>query len=227
MKRNWFDLSSSSKFQVSDKTMQGVVVKISDAVVTIKGLSSATSSEMIKINIDKFNNFVYAMVLNLSSDKVEAIILGDESKVKEGSSAELCNFPVRIPVDFRMLGRVVDPLGNFLDTSVKFRDKKKKLTYKKVDIKAPGIIERQSVFQSMKTGIKAVDSMVPIGCGQRELIIGDRQTGKTAVAVDAIINQGNYFKSKSLLKIFPLDIDYISTFKFQTNFVKKFLLKFD
>jgi len=126
-----------------------------------------------------------------------------------------------------MLGRVVDPLGNFLDTSVKFKEKKKKLTYKKVDIKAPGIIERQSVFQSMKTGIKAVDSMVPIGCGQRELIIGDRQTGKTAVAVDAIINQGNYFKSKSLLKIFPLDIDYISTFKLQSNFVKKFLLNFD
>jgi F-type H+/Na+-transporting ATPase subunit alpha len=142
--------------------------------------------------------------------------LGDESKVKEGASAQLCRFPVQIPVSFNMLGRIVDPLGNFIDGKPMEKGKR---VFKKVDIKAPGIIERQSVFESMQTGLKAIDSIVPIGRGQRELIIGDRQTGKTSVAIDAIINQKNDRKLPSTVKIFPYELVNYSTEKQQMKYV--------
>jgi len=115
-----------------------------------------------------------------------------------------------------MLGRVVDPLGNFIDGKPVEKGKR---VYKKVDIKAPGIIERQSVFESMQTGLKAIDSMVPIGRGQRELIIGDRQTGKTAVAIDAIINQKNERAVPKTLKVFPYDLANYTTEKQQMDYV--------
>jgi F-type H+-transporting ATPase subunit alpha len=226
-KKNWLDMFITENYQAGDKRVEGSVIKIADGVVTIRGLEEATAGEMLKINIvnsvDSKNtkkslevDFVYAMALNLNTDRVEAIILGDESKIKEGASAQLCRFPVQIPVSFNMLGRVVDPLGNFIDG--KPMEKGKRI-FKKVDIKAPGIIERQSVFESMQTGLKAIDSMVPIGRGQRELIIGDRQTGKTSVAIDAIINQKNDRSLPKSLKIFPYDLMNYSTEKQQMEYV--------
>jgi F0F1-type ATP synthase alpha subunit len=211
--KDWGTLMSPEHFLSSNRKVEGLVIKISDGVVTIRGLESASAGEMIRVSTEDLissksaksaQNFVYAMVLNLGTDRVEAIIFGDESKVKEGTSAELCHFPVQLSVGLGMLGRVVDPLGNFVDG--KGADNKWNKTFKKVDIKAPGIIQRESVTESMETGIKAVDSMVPIGRGQRELIIGDRQTGKTAVAVDAILHQGNASKPLKGVSIFPADL---------------------
>lgn len=193
MNKDWINIISDDGYNINGNRVDGHVTKIADGVITLKGLQDATAGEMLNIFIsgsdkkDTSNDIVKAMVLNLSTEKVEAIILGDESKVKEGALASLSKSPVQIPVSFNMLGRVVDPLGNFLDGKQNISEEKK--ISKKVDIKAPGIIERESVYESMQTGLKAVDSMVPVGRGQRELIIGDRQTGKTAVAVDAIINQ--------------------------------------
>jgi len=226
-KKNWFDFVMNDGYQVGERRVEGTVIKVADGVVTIRGLEEATAGEMLKINIfgivDSKNSkkssevdFVYAMALNLNTDRVEAIILGDESKVKEGASAQLCRFPVQIPVSFNMLGRVVDPLGNFIDGKPVESVKR---IYKKVDIKAPGIIERQSVFESMQTGLKAIDSMVPIGRGQRELIIGDRQTGKTSVAIDAIINQKSERIFPSSLRVNFLDLTNYSTEKYQMKFV--------
>jgi len=218
----------TENYQAKDKLVEGTVIKIADGVVTIRGLEEATAGEMLKINtISNLNDsksskksseidFVYAMALNLNFDRVQAIILGDESKVKEGASAQLCRFPVQIPVSFNMLGRIVDPLGNFIDGKPMEKGKR---VFKKVDIKAPGIIERQSVFESMQTGLKAIDSIVPIGRGQRELIIGDRQTGKTTVAIDAIINQKNDRKLPSTVKIFPYELVNYSTEKQQMKYV--------
>jgi F0F1-type ATP synthase alpha subunit len=211
--KDWVTLMSPEHFLSSNRKVEGLVIKISDGVVTIRGLESASAGEMIRVSTDDLvssknnksaQNFVYAMVLNLGTDRVEAIIFGDESKVKEGTSAELCHFPVQLSVGLGMLGRVVDPLGNFVDG--KGSDNTWTKTFKKVDIKAPGIIQRESVTESMETGIKAVDSMVPIGRGQRELIIGDRQTGKTAVAVDAILHQGNAAKPLKGVSVFPADL---------------------
>jgi len=227
MKKNWIDLLGNENYNAGERRSDGIVTKIADGVVTIRGLEEATAGEMLKINTinnsDSKNTkksteseFVYAMALNLNIDRVEAIILGDESKVKEGAAVQLCKFPVQIPVSFNMLGRVVDPLGNFIDGKGVEQGKK---VYKKVDIKAPGIIERKSVFESMQTGLKSVDSMVPIGRGQRELIIGDRQTGKTSVAIDAIINQKNEQKLPTNLKVFPYELINYSTEKQQMKFV--------
>lgn len=231
VKKDWLDIFIAENYKAGDKRVEGTVIKIADGVVTIRGLEEATAGEMLKINvITSINNeaknlkkssevdFVYAMALNLNTDRVEAIILGDESKVKEGASAQLCRFPVQIPVSFNMLGRVVDPLGNFIDGKPIESGKR---VFKKVDIKAPGIIERQSVFESMQTGLKAIDSMVPIGRGQRELIIGDRQTGKTAVAIDAIINQKNDTTLPSSLKIYPYDLVSYNTEKIQMEYVSQ------
>lgn len=231
VKKDWLDIFIAENYKAGDKRVEGTVIKIADGVVTIRGLEEATAGEMLKINvITSVNNegknlkkssevdFVYAMALNLNTDRVEAIILGDESKVKEGASAQLCRFPVQIPVSFNMLGRVVDPLGNFIDGKPIESGKR---VFKKVDIKAPGIIERQSVFESMQTGLKAIDSMVPIGRGQRELIIGDRQTGKTAVAIDAIINQKNDTTLPSSLKVYPYDLVSYNTEKIQMEYVSQ------
>jgi len=226
-KKDWLDIFISENYNTGDKRVEGTVIKIADGVVTIRGLEEATAGEMLKINIKNIDqnknskkssevDFVYAMALNLNTDRVEAIILGDESKVKQGAFAQLCRFPVQIPVSFNMLGRVVDPLGNFIDGKPVGNVKK---VFKKVDIKAPGIIERQSVFESMQTGLKAIDSMVPIGRGQRELIIGDRQTGKTAVAIDAIINQKKDKNLPSEMKIYPYDLLSYTTEKQQMKYV--------
>jgi len=222
MKKDWFSLESVKHLNIlslSDSKIEGVVTKIADGVVTITGLEKATAGEMIKINVkvsskSKNSNLVYAMVLNLGQDRVEAIILGDESKVKQGDTVERCYFPVQLSVGFHLLGRVIDPLGNFLDTKTSNNFFGNITVNKKVEIKAPGIIERESVTESMETGLKAVDSMVPIGRGQRELIIGDRQTGKSAVAVDAILHQAKKSDYKKTFVISELENDKIENFIF-------------
>lgn len=205
VRKEWMkQFNKATKLQVQLLKIDGFVKKIADGVVTIKGLGKATAGEMIKIYTPSGDS-VMAMVLNLNSDKVEAIVLGDESKIKQGALVVPTRRAVTIPISFQMMGRVIDPLGNFLDGKKSSDDNEKKVL-KKIDIKAPGIIERQSVFESMQTGLKAVDSMVPIGRGQRELIIGDRQTGKTAVAIDTILNQRDSADQVSNLNVLLSDL---------------------
>ena len=159
---------------------EGTIVKVSDGIVQIHGLEDAMYGEMIE-----FEGEVYGMALNLERDSVGAVVLGDFLKLQEGQKAYCTGRILEVPVGPELLGRVVDALGNPIDgkgpIDAKMTDKVEKI--------APGVIDRQSVDQPVMTGYKAVDTMIPIGRGQRELIIGDRQTGKTAMAIDAIIAQ--------------------------------------
>ncbi|WP_352339121.1 F0F1 ATP synthase subunit alpha [Psychrobacter sp. 16-MNA-CIBAN-0192] len=159
---------------------EGTIVKVSDGIVQIHGLEDAMYGEMIE-----FEGEVYGMALNLERDSVGAVVLGDYLKLQEGQKAYCTGRILEVPVGPELLGRVVDALGNPIDgkgpINAKLTDKVEKI--------APGVIDRQSVDQPVMTGYKAVDTMIPIGRGQRELIIGDRQTGKTAMAIDAIIAQ--------------------------------------
>ncbi|MBF2720532.1 MULTISPECIES: F0F1 ATP synthase subunit alpha [unclassified Psychrobacter] len=159
---------------------EGTIVKVSDGIVQIHGLEDAMYGEMIE-----FEGEVYGMALNLERDSVGAVVLGDYLKLQEGQKAYCTGRILEVPVGPELLGRVVDALGNPIDgkgpINAKMTDKVEKI--------APGVIDRQSVDQPVMTGYKAVDTMIPIGRGQRELIIGDRQTGKTAMAIDAIIAQ--------------------------------------
>ena len=133
----------------------------------------------------KFSSGVRGMALNLESDNVGIVVLGNDRNIQEGDIVMRTGSIVDVPIGEEMLGRVFDALGNPIDGKGPVNTKERR----KVELKAPGIIARQSVHEPMQTGIKAVDSLVPIGRGQRELIIGDRQTGKTAIAIDTIINQ--------------------------------------
>ena len=159
---------------------EGTIVKVSDGIVQIHGLEDAMYGEMIE-----FEGEVYGMALNLERDSVGAVVLGDYLKLQEGQKAYCTGRILEVPVGPELLGRVVDALGNPIDgkgpINAKMTDKVEKI--------APGVIDRQSVDEPVMTGYKAVDTMIPIGRGQRELIIGDRQTGKTAMAIDAIIAQ--------------------------------------
>ncbi|MGP4713979.1 F0F1 ATP synthase subunit alpha [uncultured Psychrobacter sp.] len=159
---------------------EGTIVKVSDGIVQIHGLEDAMYGEMIE-----FEGEIYGMALNLERDSVGAVVLGDFLKLQEGQKAYCTGRILEVPVGPELLGRVVDALGNPIDgkgpINAKMTDKVEKI--------APGVIDRQSVDQPVMTGYKAVDTMIPIGRGQRELIIGDRQTGKTAMAIDAIIAQ--------------------------------------
>lgn len=159
---------------------EGVIVSVSDGIVQIHGLEEAMYGEMIE-----FEGDVYGMALNLEKDSVGAVVLGDYLTLQEGQKAYCTGRILEVPVGPELLGRVVDALGNPIDgkgpINAKLTDKVEKI--------APGVIARQSVDEPVMTGYKAVDTMIPIGRGQRELIIGDRQTGKTALAIDAIIAQ--------------------------------------
>jgi F-type H+-transporting ATPase subunit alpha len=158
----------------------GQVLSVGDGVARVYGLDNVQAGEMVE-----FPGGLRGMALNLESDNVGVVIFGDDSGIKEGDTVKRTNAIVEVPVGKALLGRVVDALGNPIDgkgpieTTLRSR----------VDVKAPGIIPRRSVHEPMQTGLKAIDSLVPVGRGQRELIIGDRQTGKTAVALDAILNQ--------------------------------------
>jgi F-type H+/Na+-transporting ATPase subunit alpha len=159
---------------------EGTIVGVSDGIVRIHGLADVMSYEMLE-----FPGNTYGLALNLERDSVGAVVLGDYKHLTEGDSVKCTGRVLEIPVGDAMLGRVIDTLGNPVDGKGEITTSETS-PLEKV---APGVIERKSVDQPVQTGIKAIDSMVPIGRGQRELIIGDRQTGKTALAVDAIINQ--------------------------------------
>jgi F-type H+-transporting ATPase subunit alpha len=158
----------------------GTVLNVGDGVARIYGLQNALSGEMVE-----FPGKIYGLVLNLEEDNVGVAVFGDVSHIKEGDTVKRTGKILQVPVGMSMVGRVVNALGQPIDGLGPIEAKE----YKNVETKAPGIVKRQSVKEPLQTGIKAIDSMVPIGRGQRELIIGDRQTGKTAVAIDTIINQ--------------------------------------
>ncbi len=163
--------------QVSES---GTVISVGDGVARIYGLKNVMAGELVK-----FSSGVEGMVLNLENETVGVVVLGSDRQIQEGDSIQRTKKIVQVPVGEGLLGRVVDILGNPLDGKGPIQAKEHRL----IEIKAPGIIARQSVYEPMQTGIKAIDAMIPIGRGQRELIIGDRQTGKTAIAIDTIINQ--------------------------------------
>ena len=160
----------------------GEIIEVGDGVARASGLENVMSSELVELPND-----VFGMALNLEQDNVGLVLFGDTSKVKEGDIAKRTGKVVEVPVGKEMLGRVVNPLGQPLDGKGPINSSKSL----PVERKALGVMARSPVNEPLQTGIKAIDSMVPIGRGQRELIIGDRQTGKTAVAIDAIINQKN------------------------------------
>ena len=164
----------------AERKNEGIIVSVSDGIVRIHGMGDVMFGELIE-----FENGVLGLALNLEQDSVGAVVLGDYLGLIEGQKATCTGRILEVPVGSEMLGRVVDALGNPIDGKGEIGTS---LTAP-VEVVAPGVIARQSVDQPVQTGLKAIDAMVPIGRGQRELIIGDRQTGKTAVAIDTIINQ--------------------------------------
>ena len=158
----------------------GRVLSVGDGIARVYGLDQVQAGEMVE-----FEDGTRGMALNLETDNVGVVIFGDDRRISEGSTVKRTQSIVDVPVGKGLLGRVVDPLGNPLDGKGPIEAAERKL----VEVKAPGIIPRRSVHEPMQTGLKAIDSLIPIGRGQRELIIGDRQTGKTAIAIDTFINQ--------------------------------------
>ncbi len=161
---------------------KGQVLSVGDGVCRIYGLKNAMASELLK-----FSDSLYALVFNLEEDSVGAVLLGSDQGVQEGSLVERTGRVLEVPVGEGLLGRVVDVLGRPLDGLGAIKSQQTQ----SIEANAPGIIQRQSVHEPLQTGIKAIDALIPIGRGQRELIIGDRQTGKTTLAIDTIINQKN------------------------------------
>ena len=158
----------------------GQVLQMGDGIARVYGLSSAVIGELVE-----FEGGVSGMVLNIERENVGIVIMGEDALIREGDRVKRTNRVVDVPVGPELIGRVVDPLGNPIDGKGPINAKKRR----PVEVIAPGVLERAPVREALQTGIKAVDGMIPIGRGQRELIIGDRQTGKTAIAIDAIINQ--------------------------------------
>ncbi len=161
----------------------GSVLSVGDGIARVHGLDNIQAGEMVE-----FPGGIRGMALNLEVDNVGVVIFGSDRDIKEGDTVKRTNAIVDVPVGDELLGRVVDGLGNPIDGKGPIKTKKRS----QADVKAPGIIPRKSVHEPMATGLKSVDALIPIGRGQRELIIGDRQTGKTAVALDAILNQKSY-----------------------------------
>src|SRR3990167_4060130 len=158
----------------------GQVISVGDGIARAWGLDQVQAGEMVE-----FSCGIQGMALNLEEDNVGIVIFGADTEIREGDTVKRTGQIVQVPIGRGLLGRVVDALGNPIDGKGPLKD----VPLSHVDIKAPGIIARRSVHEPMQTGLKAIDSMTPIGRGQRELIIGDRQTGKTAGAIDTIINQ--------------------------------------
>ncbi len=158
----------------------GQVLSVGDGIARVYGLDNVQAGEMVE-----FANGIKGMALNLEKDNVGVVIFGEDREIREGDTVKRTQAIVDVPVGKGLLGRVVDPLGNPIDGKGPIDATERRL----VDVKAPGILPRKSVHEPVQTGIKAIDSMIPIGRGQRELIIGDRQTGKTAIAIDAVLNQ--------------------------------------
>ena len=161
-------------------TEVGQVLSIGDGIARIYGLDNVQAGEMVM-----FDDGTRGMALNLEDDNVGVVLFGSDANIKEGDTVKRTNSIVDVPVGKELLGRVVDALGNPIDGKGNIESQNRS----RIEVKAPGIIPRKSVSEPMQTGLKAIDSLIPIGRGQRELIIGDRQTGKTAIAIDTIINQ--------------------------------------
>ncbi|MCT8972403.1 F0F1 ATP synthase subunit alpha [Microbaculum marinisediminis] len=180
------EISSILKEQIknfgkeAEVTEVGQVLSVGDGIARVYGLDKVQAGEMVE-----FPGGIRGMALNLESDNVGVVIFGSDRDIKEGDTVKRTGAIVEVPVGKELLGRVVDALGNPIDGKGPIKSKEKR----RVDVKAPGIIPRQSVHEPMATGLKAVDALIPIGRGQRELIIGDRQTGKTAIILDTILNQ--------------------------------------
>jgi F-type H+-transporting ATPase subunit alpha len=166
--------------QEAEVSEVGQVLSVGDGIARAYGLDNVQAGEMVE-----FENGVRGMALNLETDNVGIVIFGNDREIKEGQTVKRTRAIVDVPVGKAMLGRVVDALGNPIDGKGAIKASERR----RVDVKAPGIIPRKSVHEPMATGLKAVDALIPIGRGQRELIIGDRQTGKTAIALDTILNQ--------------------------------------
>ena len=188
------EISSIIKEQISnfdtkaDVAEVGTVLSVGDGIARVYGLDKVQAGEMVE-----FPGGIKGMALNLEADNVGVSIFGDDTGIKEGDTVKRTGDIVDVPVGKELLGRVVDGLGNPIDGKEQLKTKERR----RIELKAPSIIPRQSVKEPMQTGIKALDALVPIGRGQRELIIGDRQTGKTAVAIDTILNQKNVNKSQN------------------------------
>ncbi|MBQ1468449.1 MAG: F0F1 ATP synthase subunit alpha, partial [Solobacterium sp.] len=158
----------------------GYVISVGDGIAMVQGIDKAMASELLE-----FPNEVYGMVLNLEEDHIGAVLLGSDSLIKEGDEVRRTGRIVEVPVGDAMLGRVVNALGQPIDGRGEIVTNRTRA----VERVAPGVMTRRSVYQPLMTGLKIIDTMIPIGKGQRELIIGDRETGKTAIAIDTIINQ--------------------------------------
>ena len=179
-------LNYKNTLEVSDF---GTVIQVGDGIARIYGLENCMSGELLE-----FPGEVYGMALNLEEDNVGAVIMGPDTGIKEGDIVKPTGTVVEVPVGAELIGRVVNPLGQPIDGKGEIKAE----AHRPVEYPAPGVLQRKSVNQPLQTGIKAIDSMIPIGKGQRELIIGDRQTGKTAIAIDTIINQ----KGKDVICIY-------------------------
>ena len=180
------EISAILKKQIKDfgndaeVTEIGQVLSVGDGIARVYGLDNVQAGEMVE-----FANGLKGMALNLETDNVGIVIFGSDREIKEGDTVKRTGAIVEVPVGKELLGRVVDPLGNPIDGKGPINS----TVFKRVDVKAPGIIPRKSVNEPMSTGLKAIDALIPIGRGQRELVIGDRQTGKTAIILDTILNQ--------------------------------------
>ncbi|MFZ5986115.1 MAG: F0F1 ATP synthase subunit alpha [Bacillota bacterium] len=189
------EVSSIIKKQIEDYGNKarvedvGYVLQAGDGIARVYGLGNCMSGELLE-----FENGIYGMAMNLEEDNIGCVLFGNEREIKEGTSVKRTGKPVEVPVGDALIGRVISPLGQPLDGKGRIDTNK----YRPIESPAPGVIDRKSVNMPLQTGIMAIDSMVPIGRGQRELIIGDRQTGKTAIAIDTIINQ----KGKNVLCIY-------------------------
>ena len=185
-------------------TEVGQVLSVGDGIARVYGLDNVQAGEMVE-----FSDGSKGMALNLESDNVGVVIFGEDKSIKEGDIVKRTGAIVDAPVGKELLGRVVDALGNPIDGKGALD---KKIKRNRVEVKAPGIIPRKSVGEPVQTGLKAIDSLIPIGRGQRELIIGDRQTGKTAIAIDTILIK------KKLIKVVTKKKNYIV---FMLQLVKK------
>ncbi|MBQ5756317.1 MAG: F0F1 ATP synthase subunit alpha, partial [Erysipelotrichaceae bacterium] len=166
-----------NRMEISDF---GTVIQVGDGIARVYGLDNCMASELLE-----FPNGVYGMAMNLEEDNVGCVILGSDKGIKEGDVVKPTGSVVEVPVGDALIGRVVNALGQPIDGKGPIKTSETR----PVEYPAPGVLQRQSVKEPLQTGLKAVDSMIPIGRGQRELIIGDRQTGKTAIAIDTILNQ--------------------------------------
>ncbi len=197
----------ASKARAEEK--EGYVIQTGDGIARIHGIPDCMYGELLD-----FGSGIYGMALNLEEDCVSCVLLGGSGKVREGSPVKRTGRTVEVPVGSSLIGRVVNSLGNPLDGLGEIKSGK----FRPVEANAPGIVDRKSVDRPLQTGILAIDAMVPIGRGQRELVIGDRQTGKTAIAIDAIINQ----KGKDVLCIYVAIGQKASTVAAIVNTLKKF-----